>query len=259
MSDFATESGHWYSQSGDPAYTITGANGLQRNTTVRDARKLGLVPSVTTVCGLEAKPQLTRWLVNQAMLAAITLPRDPHESDDQFMARALNDSQQQTRQAADRGTHIHGLIERAMRDGRVEGVTEEDAAIVQPVLEWLDKTFSGYHWYPERSFASELGFGGKIDLFGTYGDAAVVIDFKCKAGIAEKGKTAKDMAYDQHITQLAAYANGLGYPKAECVNLFIDADVPGCIVAKVWTADEVNQGWAAFECLLKLFKIRKGL
>lgn len=260
MADFATESGHWYTQSGEPAYTIKGSNGAERNTNVRDARKLGLVPSVTTVCNLEAKPQLTRWLVNQAMLAAITLPRDPHESDDEFMDRAMFDSQQQTRKAADRGTYIHGLIERAMRDGRVDGISEQDAAIVQPVLEWLDKTFPNRSWHPERSFASPLGFGGKIDLLGTWGDIeAVVIDFKCKSGIADKGKTAKDMAHDQHITQLAAYAYGLGYTEARCINLFIDADVPGCIVVKEWTADEVDQGWAAFECLLKLFKIRKGL
>ena len=257
--DFATESGHWYRPDGSPAYTITGKNGKERNTTVRDARALGLVPSVTTVCGLEAKPQLTRWLVNQAMLAAITLPRADGESDDQFMQRALDDSQQQTRQAANRGTHLHGLIERAMRDGRVEGISQEDAAIVQPVLEWLDSRFSGYHWFPERSFASPLGYGGKVDLCGTYNDTAVVIDFKCKSGIADKGKTAKDMAYDQHITQLAAYANGLGFPRARCINLFIDADVPGCIVVKDWTQEESAAGWAAFECLLKLFKIRKGL
>ena len=257
--DFATESGHWYRPDGSPAYTITGKNGKERNTTVRDARALGLVPSVTTVCGLEAKPQLTRWLVNQAMLAAITLPRADGESDDQFMQRALDDSQQQTRQAANRGTHIHGLIERAMRDGRVEGISQEDAAIVVPVLDWIEQTFPGFHWYPERSFADPLGFGGKIDLFGTREDSAVVIDFKCKSGIQAKAKTADNMAFDQHITQLAAYANGLGFPRARCINLFIDADVPGCIVVKDWTQEESAAGWAAFECLLKLFKIRKGL
>ena len=137
MSDFATESGHWYTKSGEAAYTIVGANGNQRNTTVRDARKLGLVPSVTTVCSMEAKPQLTRWLVQQAMLAAITLPRMEGESDDQFMARANSDSQQQTRAAADRGTHLHGQIEQAMRYG-LGGMADEDVAIVKPVIDWIE-------------------------------------------------------------------------------------------------------------------------
>jgi hypothetical protein len=50
------ESGHWYAADGLPAYRIKGANGKERNTTVQDARSLGLVPSVTTVLGLVAKP-----------------------------------------------------------------------------------------------------------------------------------------------------------------------------------------------------------
>ena len=54
--NFKSESGHWYTKDGEPMYTIVGANGVERNTTLRDARSLGLVPSVTTVIGLVAKP-----------------------------------------------------------------------------------------------------------------------------------------------------------------------------------------------------------
>ena len=42
---FTSESGHWYSQDGEPMYTLIGANGKERNTTLRDAKSLGLVPS----------------------------------------------------------------------------------------------------------------------------------------------------------------------------------------------------------------------
>ena len=35
-----SESGHWYTQEGDPMYTVIGANGKERNTTLRDARKI---------------------------------------------------------------------------------------------------------------------------------------------------------------------------------------------------------------------------
>ena len=48
-SKFKSESGHWYTQEGEPMYTIIGANGKERNTTLRDAKNLGLVPSVTTI------------------------------------------------------------------------------------------------------------------------------------------------------------------------------------------------------------------
>ena len=37
------ESGHWYTQTGEPMYTVIGANGKERNTTLRDAKKDNLV------------------------------------------------------------------------------------------------------------------------------------------------------------------------------------------------------------------------
>ena len=66
-----SESGHWYAADGSPAYRITGKNGKERNTTVADARKLNLVPSVSGIIGVAAKPALTVWLQEQAILAAL--------------------------------------------------------------------------------------------------------------------------------------------------------------------------------------------
>jgi hypothetical protein len=63
-SKFKSESGHWYTQEGEPMYTIIGANGKERNTTLRDAKKEGLVPSVTTIMGVVAKPALETWKQN---------------------------------------------------------------------------------------------------------------------------------------------------------------------------------------------------
>ncbi len=40
----AQENGHWYTKDGTPAYTTIGKTG-ERATTLRDARKLGLLPS----------------------------------------------------------------------------------------------------------------------------------------------------------------------------------------------------------------------
>ena len=250
--DFASQAGHWYAPTGEPAYTVIGANGKERPTTIRDARKLGLLPSVTTICQLEAKPALTNWKIQQALLSAMTLPRVEGESDDSFMARALNDSKQQAINAAARGTEIHGALERAAAN---LGVPVSHTEIVRPVMEWLRVNFAGYTWSPERSFAG-TGFAGKIDLHGVSqsGNDAVVIDFKIKAGIAAKSV----LAYDEHITQLAAYAYGIGAPIGRCINLFIDADVPGLIVPKEWTTEERDRGWLAFGCLLRLWQIRKG-
>lgn len=252
--DFASESGHWYDASGRPRYTITGANGKDRATTLRDARKLGLVPSVTTILKMEAAPQLERWKIEQACLACMTLPRLPDESDDAFMARALQDSKAQVIKAAERGTYLHGLLEDSVHDGRIPfKASAADTAIIEPALTWLRVNFAGFQWLPERSFAHPSGFGGKLDLYGANSDAHVIVDYKFKSGI----KPDKKLAYDNHCTQLAAYAYGLDHPTARCINLFIDSDTPGLIVPHEWAADDIACGWQAFSCLLSLWKCRK--
>ena len=251
LESFADSSGHWYSKDGSPAYMVKGKNGKDRATTLRDARELGLVPSVTTIMQMEAKPALERWKIEQAMLACLTLPRAAGEDEGAFMARALQDSREQARKAAERGTYIHGLIERAI--GGFQGQFTDGWDIVSPVLDFLQSALCIYTWYPERSFSAE-SYGGKIDLFGVHRADSVVIDFKCKTALNNQ----KTLAYPEHITQLSAYANGLQAPGARCINLFIDADVPGLIVAKEWTAEERDNGWEAFQCLLRLWQIRKG-
>ena len=80
MKKFKSESGHWYTKEGEPMYTIVGANGKERNTNLRDAKSLGLVPSVTTVIAMIAKPSLENWKMNQVLNSAISLQRKPNES-----------------------------------------------------------------------------------------------------------------------------------------------------------------------------------
>jgi hypothetical protein len=204
----------------------------------------------------EAAPALERWKLMQACMACLTLPRVPGESDDAFLARALTDSREQARKASERGSYLHGLLEQAIKNPALRA-SAADMAIIDPVLNWLSVNFGGYAWSPERSFAHPSGFGGKLDLYGTSGESAVVIDFKTKADINEK--TVKELAYPEHVTQLAAYAYGLGAPIARCINLFIDVNVPNLIVPKEWTTEERDTGWQCFSHLLSLWKLRKGV
>ena len=54
----AGEQTHWYDQKGAPAYTVKAKDGSDRPTTLRDARKMNLAPSVTTILKVAAKPAL---------------------------------------------------------------------------------------------------------------------------------------------------------------------------------------------------------
>ena len=67
---------HWYFQDGRPCHQVQAksGNGL-RDATLRDARTLGLYPSVTSILNIIAKPQLEAWKQEQGIIAALTLPR----------------------------------------------------------------------------------------------------------------------------------------------------------------------------------------
>jgi len=243
MTDFASQAGHWYAPDGSPAYTVQAKNGSGlRPTTIRDARALGLLPSVTTILKVANKPALTEWLINQALDAALTLPRLPGESADAFKKRARTDSGQQTRDAADAGSALHASLEGHFKGGMVPSDHIPHCVTVEREL--AAKGFAG-PWDAERSFASPLGFGGKMDL----SSHDCVADFKSKPTI-EGGKR---YAYDEHGMQLAAYAYGIGRPGAALVNVFVGLK-DAAVLVHVWPKEETRRFWRMFQLLLEYWQ-----
>lgn len=242
------ESQHWYSRDGRPCYEQRTAKGGLRPTDLRDARKIGLVPSVTTVLSVLAKPALTTWMVNQGIMAALTLPRIAGESEADFLQRVVADSKAQAKAAAEEGTRIHDACE-AWMQGRfgheharfklhVDAVRDELARLFPEVTDWI----------AEASFGHESGFGGKVDLHSP--STGIVVDYKGKDGDFSDGKK---LAYDQHY-QLAAYNRGLLLPPNVCANIFVSRTHPGRVASHVWKQAEVDEGWLVFEAALSVWK-----
>lgn len=243
---FVSQAGHWYTRDGSPAYTITSNDGKERHTTLRDARKLNLVPSVTTILNIAAKPGLELWKQQQLLLAALTLPKVDSESEDDYIDRIIRDSKEQGKAAADAGTDIHASIEsfylgkpRASHLSHVKGTVDA-----------LLKSFGRQSWAAEKSFAHELGYGGKCDLHCP----DIVVDIKTK----EFGDPSKVEAYDEHIMQLAAYRMGLGMPEARCANVFVSRSIPGLVKVIEHSEDDIKKGWEMFVCLLNYWQLSKG-
>ena len=239
------ESQHWYYTDGSPIYTVVGSNGVERNTTLRDARKLSLVPSVTSIIRCAASPGLEHWKQEQVLLAALTLPRRPHETEKSWLARVWHDSREQASKAAERGTQIHAAVQ-----GHFEGeqLQDEYAPYVQCAVEELEAHFPGARWVAEKAFAHPLGYGGKIDL---HCDVAVV-DIKTKefAGDEVPG------VYEEHAMQLAAYRRGLGLEHARCGNLFVSVSNPGVAHLHLHDEDELRRGMEMFDALLSYWRAR---
>lgn len=242
------ESQHWYSRDGRPAYDQPTKGGGLRPTDLRDARKLGLVPSVTTALSVLSKPALETWKVKQGILAALTLPRNSGEPDDAYLARVLTDSREQAKAAAEEGTRIHDACE-AWMQGRFGHEHRAYKLHVDAVRDELERLFPGVtDWVAEASFAHTMGYGGKVDLHSP--STGIVVDYKGKDGDFTDGKK---LAYDQHY-QLAAYNRGLLLPPAECANVFVSRTHPGKVASHKWSRQDIDDGWEVFDSALRLWK-----
>lgn len=252
------ESTHWYDRDGLPHYKVIGANGKERNTTLRDARKLDLLPSVTSIIKTAAAPGLEQWKINQACLACLTLPKVPGESLDQFMKRAKQDAVEQAVQAAARGTEIHAAIESGFATGAVS--TEYAAALRELTKLFPDADPDG--WVAEASFSVDV-FGGKVDLYqyDPHSRNLIVVDFKTKEFI--KDSDPKKLVYDEHGMQLAAYAVLIdeNMPQevdtVNRVSIFIDRTNTSCVKSYLWDNESGKRHWKMFENLLNYWYLMK--
>lgn len=239
-----SESGHWYTKLGEPAYRIIGTNGVERNTTIKDARKHQLVPSVTTITNQLKSIGLERWQQGNLLLAALTLPKEASESEESWIDRVVQDGKSIGKEAAERGTRMHGVLESFYRRQEVAiyplYVIEVDRVITEH--------FGAQQWAAEASFASPLGYGGKIDLNGS----EVVIDFKSKIGNLDKVTV-----YHEQVMQLAAYRHGLNMPAARCANVFFTE--AGEVKLVEHSEDALASAWECFKCLLQFHKIKNNL
>jgi hypothetical protein len=240
-----TENGHWYTKDGTPAYTTVGKNG-ERATTLRDARKLGLLPSVTTINGMLSKAGLDTWKQQQVLLAALTLPRQPDEPEADWLARVMQDSKATGREAAERGTAIHAVIE-AYFD---QVYMPEKPPYLDAVSKALLDAFGNQLWLSEKSFGHPLGFGGKCDLMAKSG---FVVDFKTKDADLDKVDV-----YFEHEMQLAAYREGLGVPNARCAIVFVNGTTNQVKLIEV-EEQKLQNGWECFQHLLRVYQIKNGI
>lgn len=192
------KSGHWYTPAGEAAYEIAKKDGTgMRKTTLADARKLNLLPSVTTILNILHKQALVNWMVEQAALAIVTTPRLKDEKDDAFVYRVLHVEEQQEQEAKiarDKGVLIHDALE-AYFLGQ---------PVADDILPYIEPAFKAI-WAAGEMASTELilvgdGYAGKTDLLQDCGQFWKLSDYKATKNLPDKG------AWTEHRLQLAAYA-----------------------------------------------------
>ncbi len=222
-----------------------------RNTNVGDARKLGLLPSVTSIIKILDKPNLTAWLQEQAVLAAITLPRVHGESDTEFAARAVKDSKEQVTNAANIGTLIH----RAAEEFLVTGVKNPDplvAKLVEPFFEWANKNILDIKLV-EATLVSNDGYAGRLDLLADFAGAGTCYaDFKSR-----KATDGKIRSYPEDGYQLAAYRAAGVDSASGCLSILINSQEGQDPITHAWEKEEIENAEKVFFHCFEIWKLTR--
>ena len=225
------------------------AKGGERNTTLRDARKYKLLPSVTTIFGIMAKPGLDRWKISKAIEATLATPRNEEEQDESYYSRIRSRSFEETDKAAKLGTRIHDAI-----DAAFDGVepAEDLKQYVEPTMAYLE-TLKLQDIEREGTVVNlDLGYAGRVDLLARYGKSNIIIDFKTK----KTKQGVKVTPFDFQATQIAAYAAAAFGTLDNCIgaNVYISTTEAGRIETAVYDEDKLKQEYELLKDLTGVWR-----
>jgi len=242
---------HWYKSDGTPFHSILTADEKKtRSTTLADARKIGLFPSVTSILGVFNKPQLEKWKMNQVAIAAFKTQPQKEESEEYYCKRIINTAFEQVGDAAQLGSNIHAALELGLAG---EQFNPELATYVNPVIEWVRKINIRIIEREKVLVNLVHGFAGTTDvLFNFNANGVGIIDYKTR-----KTKPGEEVtAYDGQAMQLAAYAaTYFGEDRIDEVlaaNIFISSNEPGRMVVVKHT--DMRKHWEAFKMATCLWR-----
>jgi hypothetical protein len=246
---------HWYTADGQPCHDQRTRDGSgTRKTTIRDAQRLGLLPSVTSILGVIAKPGLETWKLKKVAEAALANPKTEAESADYWVARVVEASKAETAAAADLGSAIHDALDAAVAG---DAYAAELTPYVTQVLAWVrDVGITITEREIVLTNAAE-GYAGRVDALFTYGQRGIgILDHKTRK--TEPGKLVTP--YDGQGMQLAAYAAAYygvdALPRVLAANVFISTTEPGRMeVCKHEHLDELYQDFLA---ACRLWRASKG-
>lgn len=283
----STNGGHWYAYDKEndcfaPRYEVLRADPSKgmRKATLADARKNGWVPSVTSIIGVLDKPAVTQYRISQALMAAMTLPRqrEPYEewrarlkddglglpsfrdayanpprfieSDEAYLARVIEDMEAHSEAAKAKGTEIHGCVETIL-SGKESGVGVIMPDFYAPLHEWIHTNIADIHAIEIIVGDPMGGFAGRLDLDCTLKDVGrCIVDWK-----SQNVKNGKPNFYPEWGMQLMAYSRG----RARELNWRIDPQVlsgvidsnTGEVYTHLWAGR--SELWAHFQRCAELW------
>jgi hypothetical protein len=265
---------HWYYPDGTGCHKVEMATkpGQYRNTSLTDARKLGLLPSVTNIISLLSKPQLDAWKTERTIEAAYAyFKKNGFDMPiEEAMKQIFIDSQEQTEVARVFGQTMHGAVENFVCTG--EEPENPD------IIPYFEKFKEWWNAEVEEVYISEktvvgFGYAGRLDLKAKLRSHGVSIcDFKTRKRLSptaaqkKRGELGKFGTYAEDCMQLVAYEDAEGglnslsdpmdaTPKTEnVISVFIDSVEPSPIGMHVWNDEDKHRYRRAFSSLCHLWQ-----
>ncbi len=228
---FYDQAAHWYYPDGKPAHEIDG-----HKTGMRDVRKHNLLPSVTNILSVIAKPGLDAWKQKNAALAALKSPFG--EDEGATLTWIAEEAKKSSMEAAELGTQWHKDIE-----GWVTAIESGGDA---PQWFWDMYNDLGVTMQALESPFCCNEYGGTIDFVGWSHkhECEVLIDWKTQ-------KTDRGVNwYKQWPMQLAAYAYGCGSPNAKLINVVISTTESEHVKVREWSD---NRMW--YEAFMDVYEV----
>lgn len=241
---------HFYGKDGTPVYEVPKVKGGMRKTHVGDCRKMGLLPSPTTILALLRKPQLESWIVEQAVLAALTSPRRDGEDVDAFIHRILHVDQEHNQErdaAADEGTAIHNAIQLSLEGLEYDPKYRPHVEAVRREIDPLGRTIK-----TETVLVGE-GYAGRTDAVLEDDHTISVLDFKGCNKLPDK-------PWPEAIMQVSSYSAALGNTGDKLVRgliVYINRNIVGEV--RAFAVDDWQSEFEKFKLLLKYWYLSNNI
>ena len=206
---------------------------------LRLCRKLGGLPSPTTVLNIIGSPGLRYYFRKQMFESTATTPRLPNESDDDYFDRCCQWADEHGQAAREKGGDFHSLVQRyhemSMKTKEPLNADEfflDDEPLYPLLAQYVD-------WYLKnvrRSIMVEQavigqGYAGRVDHVAEMMDGRVAV---CDVKTQDTTKKKKFTYYDQWPIQLAAYAGAIK-PQPDClISVAVSSNLPAVVEAKIW-------------------------
>jgi hypothetical protein len=201
-----------------------------RPTTLADARKLDLVPSVSTIGKIIYSPSLQNWIQNQILEAACYYRANAMLTEDDWKKAVSDKADEISSTAADTGSAIHKAVEEFLTTGECKGeYAKWQRTFAGWWLKqvWFDRTIEPVIITSEGYIDTEFGYGGRYDIFVQMPNYGIIIDLKTQNA---KGKPFK--FYRSWGRQLAAYAQPL--KATRLISVAIDSQDSSKIESYEW-------------------------